>query len=173
MPEPPGPYDSLDPSEPEPAPQPGGRSREPGQARARKRDRPDSPGATRALLRGLLKRCPRCGTRGIFDGWFHIKERCPRCGLRFQREEGGFLGAMTINYAVAMLAWIPVLVVGFAVTSPDPPVLKLTLLSAGILTVIPLLFYPNSKSIWAAIEFLVSETEPLEPDPREPFPSDE
>ncbi len=80
---------------------------------------------------------------------------------------------MTINYAVAMTVWVPVLIVGFAMTSPNPPVLKLTLISAAIMVVIPLLFYPNSKSIWAAVEFLVSETEPLEVDPREPFPSEE
>jgi uncharacterized protein (DUF983 family) len=155
MPEPVGPYDSLDPP---PSSRPDGA---------------DSPGVTKALLRGLAKRCPRCGAKGIFVGWFQLRDRCPRCSLRFQREEGGFLGAMTINYAVAMAVWVPVLIVGFAVTSPNPPVLKLTLISAAIMVVIPLLFYPNSKSIWAAVEFLVSETEPLEPDPREPFPSEE
>ena len=152
MPEPIGPYDSLDPPP------------------ARAESGPDSPGVTRALLRGLRKRCPRCGARGIFESWFHLRERCPRCSLQFQREEGGFLGAMTINYAVAMVVWIPVLIVGFVVTSPNPPVLDLTLISGAIIVVIPLLFYPNSKSIWAAVEYLVSETEPLPPDPREPFP---
>ena len=154
MPEPIGPYDSL---EPEPAEEGPGR---------------DSPGVVRAVLRGLVKRCPRCGARGIFDGWFHLRERCPRCKLQFQREEGGFLGAMTINYAVAAIVWIPVLIVGFALTSPNPPVLTLTLVSIGIVVVVPLLFYPNSKSIWAAVEYLVSESEPLDEDPNETFPDE-
>jgi uncharacterized protein (DUF983 family) len=154
MPDPIGPYDALDPP---PVQEP-------------RRDA--SPGITRALLRGIARRCPRCGTKDIFDGWFRMKERCPRCGLRFQREEGGFLGAMTLNYAVAMIVWIPVLIAGFVLTSPDPPVLTLTLVSAAVMIVVPLLFYPRSKATWAAIEFLVSETEPLEPDPRERFPSE-
>ena|SRR5438132_1666439 len=155
MPEPIGPYDSLDP-EPSPA-----------------RPERDSPGVVRAVLRGLGKRCPRCGARGIFDGWFTLRERCPRCGLQFQREEGGFLGAMTINYAVAAIIWVPVLIVGFAATSPNPPVLTLTLISIAIMVVVPLLFYPNSKSIWAAVEYLVSESEALTEDPREDFPGGE
>jgi uncharacterized protein (DUF983 family) len=154
MPEPIGPYDSLDP--------------EPAEARPGR----DSPGVVRAVLRGLVKRCPRCGARHIFDGWFHLRERCPRCGLQFEREEGGFLGAMTINYAVAALIWVPVLIVGFAVTSPNPPVLALTLISIAIMVVVPLLFYPNSKSIWAAVEYLVSESEGLDEDPNEPFPEE-
>jgi uncharacterized protein (DUF983 family) len=152
MPEPIGPYDSLDPEPSEAAPE------------------RDSPGVLRAVLRGLFKRCPRCGARGIFDGWFTLRERCPRCELQFQREEGGFLGAMTINYAVAAIIWIPALIVGFVVTSPEPPVLTLTLISIAIMVVVPLLFYPNSKSLWAAVEYLVSESEGLDEDPSEPFP---
>jgi uncharacterized protein (DUF983 family) len=154
MPEPIGPYDSLDPERPEARPE------------------RNSPGVVRAVLRGFFKRCPRCGARHIFDAWFTLRERCPRCELQFQREEGGFLGAMTINYAVAAIIWIPVLIVGFALTSPDPPVLTLTLISIAIMVVVPLLFYPNSKSIWAAVEYLVSESEGLDEDPTEPFPGD-
>jgi len=154
MPEPIGPYDSLDP---EPSPEPAA---------------PGSVGVLRAVLRGLFKRCPRCGASGIFDGWFHLRERCPRCELQFQREEGGFLGAMTINYSVAAIIWIPVLIIGFATTSPAPPVLTLTLISIAIMVVIPVLFYPNSKATWAAVEYLVSESEELAEDPNEPFPDE-
>ena len=38
--------------------------------------------------------------RRLFTSWFRIRDRCPRCGLRLEREEGGFLGAMTMNYIV-------------------------------------------------------------------------
>jgi len=31
-----------------------------------------------------------------------MRERCPACDLKFEREEGYFLGAMYIGYALAL-----------------------------------------------------------------------
>jgi len=31
-----------------------------------------------------------------------MHERCPACGLRFEREEGYFLGAMYVGYGLAL-----------------------------------------------------------------------
>jgi uncharacterized protein (DUF983 family) len=78
--------------------------------------------ATRVLLRGVRKRCPRCGERDAFVGWFQMRPTCPRCELRFAKEEGGFLGAMALNYALAIGAWLVVLFVGIVLTVPDVPV---------------------------------------------------
>jgi hypothetical protein len=77
-----------------------------------------------------------------------------------EKESGGFLGAMTLNYGVAMGTWLVVLVIGIAVTVPDIPVVPLLLLSAAILILVPLWFYPRSKSTWAALEYLVLRSEP-------------
>ena len=52
----------------------------------------------------MTRSCPRCGARGLFDGILRIKPRCPRCGFRLEREEGGFLGAMTVNFAIVTTA---------------------------------------------------------------------
>jgi uncharacterized protein (DUF983 family) len=116
--------------------------------------------ATTALFRGFRKRCPRCGDPDTFVSWFHPKRSCPRCELRFAKEEGGFLGAMTLNYLVAIGLWLVVLIVGIVVTVPDVPVVPLMLLSAVVLISVPLWFYPRSKMIWAAVEFLVLQGEP-------------
>ena len=51
--------------------------------------------------RALSRRCPYCGSPGIYDGYFALRERCPRCGVRFEREEGYFLGAYALNLIVA------------------------------------------------------------------------
>lgn len=32
-----------------------------------------------------------------------MQERCPGCGLKFEREQGYFLGAMYISYALALV----------------------------------------------------------------------
>lgn len=92
--------------------------------------------------------------------WFQPRRDCPRCELRFTKEEGGFLGAMTLNYVVAIGLWLVVLGVGVAMTVPDVPVVLLLVLSAVVLVGVPLWFYPRSKMIWAAVEFLVLRSEP-------------
>jgi uncharacterized protein (DUF983 family) len=117
-------------------------------------------GLSTVLLRGARKRCPRCGERQIWQGWFTIRARCPFCDLRFEREEGGFLGAMALNYAVAVIAWVVVLVVGLILTVPDVPVAPLLAASILVIVVTLLWFYPRSKTIWAAIEFLVARSDP-------------
>jgi uncharacterized protein (DUF983 family) len=114
----------------------------------------------RVLVRGARKRCPRCGERRIFDGWFTLASRCPTCDLRFEREEGGFLGAMALNYTVAIFFWLIVMAVGIALTVPVVPVAPLLVASIGVLTVVPVWFYPRSKTLWAAVEFLVARSEP-------------
>jgi len=123
-------------------------------------------GTIRVLFRGVRKRCPRCGHRRIFDGFFTLKARCPACDLRFEREEGGFLGAMAINYAVAIGFWLVVLGVGVALTVPVVPVAPILAMSIGVLAVVPVWFYPRSKTLWAAIEFLVARSEPGYRSPR-------
>ena len=117
-------------------------------------------GTFRVLMRGLRKRCPRCGDRRVFETFFRLKPRCPVCDLRFEREEGGFLGAMALNYLVAIGFWLVVMVVGIALTIPVVPVAPLLAMSVGVLAAVPVWFYPRSKTLWAAIEFLVARSEP-------------
>jgi uncharacterized protein (DUF983 family) len=112
------------------------------------------------LLRGLRKRCPRCAERDTFVGWFRMRATCPRCGLRFAKEQGGFLGAMTLNYGVAIGVWLVALAIVLVVTVPDVPVVPLFAISAVVLIGIPLCFYPRSQMLWAAIEFLVLRADP-------------
>ena len=98
-----------------------------------------------------------------------MRNECPRCHLRFAKEEGGFLGALTLNYLVAILAWLVLLVVALILTVPDVPVAPLLLMSLVIMVLVPVWFYPRSKMIWAAVEFLVAKSDP---DYREPVARD-
>ena len=132
------PYASLEPGTPDPAPTPVF----------------PEVSASGALVRGFRKRCPRCGERDTFVVW-NQPTNVSRCDLRFAKEEGGFLGAMTLNYLVAIGIWLIVLVVGIVLTVPDVAVVPLLVASAVVLIGIPLWFYPRSKMIWAAVEFLV------------------
>ena len=56
----------------------------------------------------FLQRCPRCRVGNIFQysifrGFPAMCERCLVCDLKFQREEGYFLGAMYISFGLALV----------------------------------------------------------------------
>ena len=117
-------------------------------------------------MRGLTRRCPRCGQRGLFTRWTRLVERCPRCGLRFEREEGAFLGSLVLNYGVTALLEIAYLVLVLVFTLPHPNVLVLTLGAVAIAVVVPLFVYPFAKTTWAAIDLLLSPEASEPPRPR-------
>jgi uncharacterized protein (DUF983 family) len=118
------------------------------------------PSVGTLLRRGLRRRCPHCGGGGLFTGWLRLAERCPTCGLRFEREAGFFIGALFVNLAlteILMFLWI---VGWFGVALPHPHVSAALLLGIGVIaTVVPVVFYPFSKTIWAAIHLAM---EPLD-----------
>jgi len=63
-----------------------------------------NPSTLGAILR---QRCPRCRQGriflySIFRGFPRMCLRCPICDLKFQREEGYFLGAMYISFGLAL-----------------------------------------------------------------------
>jgi uncharacterized protein (DUF983 family) len=140
----PSPYDDLEPVR---TPAPAGSSRE-------------RVGVATVFLRGLLRRCPRCGHGGLFAGPFTIRTTCPTCGLRLEREEGGFLGAMTVNFGLTILVWIVVLVAWLVLDLPDVHVAALMITSLAIVGLFPLGFWRTSKTIWASVDFLVYRSDP-------------
>jgi hypothetical protein len=84
-----------------------------------------------------------------------MKEACTQCGLLLEREAGGFLGAIAINYGLTAMLFIVVLVAVVWATVPVVPVWPLLGASAAITIFVPLLFYPFSKTIWLAIDLVL------------------
>jgi hypothetical protein len=82
------------------------------------------------------------------------------CDLRFEAEEGGFLGAMVLNYAFAVSFWLAAFVITMILTVPFIPVVPVIAGSIAILGALPVWFYPRSKLLWAAVEFLTARSEP-------------
>ena len=111
--------------------------------------------AVRALGRGLLKRCARCGHGRLFRRYFGLVPRCPGCGLRFEREEGYWVGAMIVNIAVTELTFGIVLVAGILLWWPDVPWAVLTVAAEAVNAIVPVVFYPWSKTIWMALDVLL------------------
>lgn len=112
--------------------------------------------AARALWRGIRRRCPRCGQGRLFAGYFTLVPRCPGCGLRFEREEGFWVGAMIVNIAVTELLFAIVLLGGVILWWPDVPWVALTVAGIAVNAVVPVLFYPWSKTIWMALDVLLN-----------------
>jgi uncharacterized protein (DUF983 family) len=111
------------------------------------------------LARGFAKRCGRCGEQRLFEGWFKMADRCPRCGLPFERGEGYWLGAMAVNLGAAELAFGIALLLGAVLTWPHPPWVALTIISLAVNAIVPIVFYPFSKTIFIALDLLLLHAE--------------
>jgi uncharacterized protein (DUF983 family) len=113
------------------------------------------------LRRGLARRCPLCGGGGLFRRWFTVVDRCPRCGFRLERIEGHWIGALGMNTIVTLVAVLVAVVVGFLLTYPDGSIAVALAVIVGTAILVPLAFFPVSKTLWSAIDLAMR---PLEPD---------
>lgn len=106
------------------------------------------------LRRGFWKRCGRCGSGKLFDGWFRLKEHCPRCGMRFEREEGAFTGVYLLNFGLSLfLLWAVMMAYVAMRAIGDGPVDTVPIAIAAVFAsvVFPIGFYPYAKTIWIAM----------------------
>jgi len=102
--------------------------------------------------RALLLRCPRCGQSPAFRRFFIMNEICATCSLKFDRGTGYWLGAMMFNMGFAIGAVIVILLIALWATSPDPNWDAVIYVTVGAAAIIPLLFFPFSRTLWIAAE---------------------
>jgi uncharacterized protein (DUF983 family) len=43
-----------------------------------------NPGFVASLMRGLARRCPRCGEGKMFSGYLSVRHDCASCGMEFE-----------------------------------------------------------------------------------------
>ena len=113
------------------------------------------PGTLRMSARALLRRCPNCGERHIWTGWFGLVERCPRCGLRFEREEGYWTGAMAIDTIDTEGLFGLLLLVVIVASWPHIPIVELLVAALALNLIFPIVFYPFAKLLWVAFDLIV------------------
>lgn len=117
----------------------------------------NKPKVTRVeiVARGLTNRCPNCGARSLFESGspFTLRAACGECGLKLERDEGSFLGAMSLNYGVTIcLFLVPVLLAYLAGWIGG----LAAAVTAGAGAVgFPILFYRSSRSWWLMNYYLV------------------
>jgi uncharacterized protein (DUF983 family) len=95
----------------------------------------------------LRQRCPRCRKGRMFRGILTINDPCPVCGLLFQREEGSFLGAMYVSYALSAAITA---VCYFALAALLPGWNGIALASLAILAYLPFVpaVFRYSRVLW-------------------------
>ena len=91
-----------------------------------------------------------------------MKTHCPRCNLRFERIEGHWTGDLGINTIVSFGLLLVVLFVGTFAFWPSPPVIGMIIAAVAVAALVPLLFYPFSKTIWLALDLMMRPLEPNE-----------
>lgn len=113
------------------------------------------------LWRGFVKHCPRCGGGHLYRNWFRMKERCPTCGYLFEREPGFFVGAYLINFAIVegFLFVMLMSFIGWKDQHPDAGMTLAIAIGLFIGLVGPVIFYPYSRTIWSALDLLMTPLE--------------
>ena len=103
------------------------------------------------FLRALARRCPNCGSSGIFPSHSKMVDVCPGCDLRREeREEGYFTGAIVTNYFIAV-GWFVALLVPANAFSPWLPFWSVVQWTGVAIAIIaPLVFWSFSKTLWVA-----------------------
>jgi len=116
--------------------------------------------------RALIRHCALCGSGGLYESWFRMRERCPGCGYLFEREEGFFLGAYTINLGITegLLVVVGVIpCIAYLAANPGASAIPFLLAGLAVAVVAPVVFYPFSRTLWSAIDLLIRPVRAREP----------
>ena len=108
---------------------------------------------------GLRLKCPRCGIGSLYAKPFRMYSHCPHCGLKFEREQGYFVGAIYINYAATVLIAVP----GFFIFDAFSGMTINHQLAIWIpfSVVFPPLFFHHSRSLWLVLDHLFNPAKSL------------
>ena len=109
------------------------------------------------LRRALRLRCAACGGDDLYARPFVMHERCRQCGLVYEAEQGFFLGAIYVNYAVTA-----VLGLGIPLLADWLHPMSLTAqlaISVPIMLGVPVLFFHHSRSLWLGMNVLLGAVE--------------
>ena len=106
------------------------------------------------LVRGLFRRCARCGGKGAFyTGWMKKSDRCKTCGFKWERNLEGFqLGAAAMNIMLTGGSLLSVMAIGVIATYPEVPTWPLIAIVGSVALIVGVGGYPTSYTVWLAID---------------------
>jgi len=111
------------------------------------------------LGRGLRLKCPRCGAGPLYAKPFRMLANCRHCGLKFEREQGYFVGAIYINYAATIAVAVP----GFFILDAWArwTIEQQLSLWVPFAVIFPLIFFHHSRALWLVLDHLFNPTSSL------------
>lgn len=115
--------------------------------------------ASTMLKRGFTRRCAVCGQGHLFHHWLRMVPTCPRCGFVFRRAPGQWLGSWFLNVCLVQAVIVVVLIAAVGVTYPDTPSLVVAGAALVLAIVVPIAFFPFSRTIWVAIDLAMKPLE--------------
>ena len=106
------------------------------------------------LVRGLFRRCARCGGKGAFyTGWIKKSDRCKTCGFKWERNLEGFqLGAAAMNIIMTGGSLLFVMAIGVVATYPEIPTWPLVSIVGSVALIVGIGGFPTSYTVWLAID---------------------
>ena len=106
------------------------------------------------LVRGLFRRCARCGGKGAFyTGWIKKSDRCKTCGFKWERNLEGFqLGAAAMNIIMTGGSLLFVMAIGVIATYPEVPTWPLIAVVGSVALIVGIGGFPTSYTVWLAID---------------------
>ena len=106
----------------------------------------------RVLINAFGLKCPRCTEGALFQTCFKMFSHCPACELKFEREQGYFIGAMYLNYGATVFVAFPGYF-AFEAWTAVPFLVNLGIW--GVVSgIFPIFFYRYSKSLWLNFDYL-------------------
>src|SRR5262245_34304747 len=135
--------------------------------RVRKRKHRMSNKVGSLLSARLLLRCSRCSVGPLYRRPFSMNNYCFHCGLKFEREQGYFVGAIYINYAATVAIAVPGFFILDALTNMT--INQQLAIWVPFAVLFPLSFFHHSRSLWLVLDHLLNPAKSLYPvPPKEP-----
>src|SRR3984885_7833677 len=119
------------------------------------------PQLSQIVYRAAHWRCPNCGRGRLFRGVFCMLQRCPECGLSYFPEQGYYMGAMIINYAVTTAIIVAIFLL--STLFPDFTTLSTNskiLLWMAFAVALSLLLTRHAYSFWLGLDFWIKPRKP-------------
>ena len=109
------------------------------------------------LARAFAVRCPKCGTRGLFESWFRMKSHCPGCGFALERgeQQDYWIGGMMFNIVLAEMLALVVVGGTILLTWPEVPWNAVWAGAVILMLAAPFVLYPMSRLVWLAFDLII------------------